>query len=59
MQRLVYTVDIDNEIYELDYLHGVLNEVIGEEIGCCIERSRLESPDEINEIGEWEEDENE
>lgn len=56
MQRLVYTVDIDNEICELDYLHRVLNEVIGEEVGCCIKRSRLESSDEINEIGEWEDE---
>lgn len=54
MQRLVYTVDIDNEICELDYLHNVLNEIVSEEIGCCISRSRLESEDEINEIGEWE-----
>jgi hypothetical protein len=57
MQRLVYTVDIDEEIYGADCLLEAIDATIKSEIGCKVLRSRLESPDEVCENGEWEDEE--
>ena len=59
MQRLIYTVDIDEEIYGADFLLEAIDETIKAEIGCEILKSRLESEVEVIENGEWEDDENE
>ena len=57
--KLTYTVEIDEEIFGLDGLNELLNETISNDIGCSVIKSRLESLDEINEIGEWEDTEDE
>lgn len=54
--KLVYTVEIDEEIYNLDGLLESLDETISSDTDCNILRSRLESPDEICETGDWEDD---
>lgn len=60
MQRLIYTVDIDEEIYGLDsYLLDALDYEVTSRVGCNVIKSRLELPEEIIENGEWEDDENE
>jgi hypothetical protein len=56
MQRLTYTVEIDEEFEEFDFLHDLLNAVIQEELGCNITRSKLETPDEIIMDGDWEDE---
>lgn len=53
MQRLTYTVEIDEEFEEFDYIHELLNDIIREELGCNIIRSKFETPDEIILDGEW------
>jgi hypothetical protein len=52
--ELVYRVEIDEEIYNLDGLLESLDETIHLSVDCNIIKSRLESPDEICETGEWE-----
>ena len=52
--KLVYTVEIDEEIYNLDGLLESLDETIHLSVDCNIIKSRLESPDEICETGDWE-----
>jgi hypothetical protein len=52
--KLVYTVEIDEEIYNLDGLLETLDETILLSTDSNIIKSRLESPDEICETGEWE-----
>jgi hypothetical protein len=59
MQRLVYTVDIDEEVYGADYLLEAIDATIESEIGCKVLKSRLESNVEIIEKGEWEDEEDE
>lgn len=54
MQRLIYTVDIDEEVYSIDGLLIALDEVVEYETDCNVIRSRIESPAEICETGEWE-----
>ncbi|MNC79244.1 hypothetical protein D3C75_1316700 [compost metagenome] len=54
--ELVYRVKIDDEIYNLDGLLESLDETISSGTDCKILRSRLESPDEICETGDWEDD---
>ena len=56
MQRLVYIVDIDEEMYGLDFLLDLLDAATQSGTGCKIIRSRLGSPDEICDTGDWEED---
>lgn len=55
MQRLVYTADIDDEVFELEGLLKTLDEVIEASTDCNVIKSRIESPDEVCENGEWEE----
>lgn len=57
MQRLVYTVDVNDEFSELDSLRETLDFVVENELGCGVIKSRLESPDEVCENGEWEDEE--
>ena len=59
MRGLVYTVEIDEEIYGADYLLEAIDATIEAEIGCKALRSRLESDAEIIENGEWEDCEDE
>jgi len=54
--KLVYTVEIDEEIYCLDGLLESLDETINLSVETNILKSRLESPDEICETGDWEDD---
>ena len=56
MQRLTYTVDIDEEIYGLDCLLDMLNAIIESETDSEVLKSRLESKDEICEIGDWDDE---
>lgn len=56
MMRLIYTVDIDEEVYDLSGLLNDLDETVQLATDCCVKRSRIESPDEICENGEWEDD---
>ena len=56
MQRITYTVDIDEEIYGDPFLLETLNVIIEQEVGCKVIRSRIETDEEIIEIGEWEGD---
>ena len=59
MHRLVYTVDIDEEIFGLEGLLETLDETVQQSTDCFVNRSRIESPAEICENGEWEDDKNE
>ena len=59
MQRLVYTVDIDEEVFNIDGVLEALDETVREATDCNVIRSRLESPDEVCENGEWEDEEDE
>jgi hypothetical protein len=59
MQRIIYTVDIDEEVYELDGLLDALDITVQLSTDCFVERSRIESPAEVCENGEWEEEEDE
>ena len=52
--ELVYRVQIDEEIYNLDGLLESLDETIRLSTDSNIIKSRLESPDEICETGDWE-----
>ena len=53
---LTYTFEINDAIFGLDHLLEVMNEGLQILTGCEILRSRLESPDEICETGEWDND---
>lgn len=59
MQRLIYTVDIDDKFEGLGCLHELLDSTVQCELGCGVVRSRLETDDEVCENGEWEDEENE
>ena len=54
MQRLIYTVEVDEEFYGLEFFHGLLDEITREELGCSVIRSKLETTDEVCESGDWE-----
>ncbi|WP_156034777.1 hypothetical protein [Clostridium sp. KNHs205] len=54
--KLVYTVEIDDEIYSLDGLLELLNETVNSTTDCMVLKSRIESSDEICETGDWEDD---
>lgn len=54
--KLVYTAEIDEEIYSLEGLRESLDQTMFLIIGCNILKSRLESPDEICESEGWEDD---
>ncbi len=54
--KLVYTAEIDEEIYNLDGLLELLDETVSSSTDCNVLKSRLESPDEICESGDWEDD---
>jgi hypothetical protein len=56
MQKLVYTVEVDEEFTGLDSFREILDFTTENELGCGVIRSKLESPDEVCENGEWEED---
>jgi hypothetical protein len=57
--RLTYTVDIDEDVYELDGLLAALDTTVQLSTDCFVERSRIESSDETCENGEWEDEDNE
>jgi len=59
MQRLVYTVEIDEEYICLDSLLTLLDDTAKNELGCDVIRSKLETPEEIITNGEWEDEEDE
>lgn len=54
MQRLVYMVDIDEEITAIDGLLEALDTTVQLVTDCNVIGSRLESPDEVVENGELE-----
>lgn len=53
LSRLTYTFEVNYSPFGLDSLLEILNEGVQITTGCEIIRSRLESPDEICEMGEW------
>lgn len=60
MQRLIYTVDIEDPLgglEEFSGFHEMLDFYTENELGCSVLRSRLETDDEIIEYGEWEDGE--
>ena len=55
MQRLVYTVDIDEDFDMIgDSFFELLDATVQEELGCNVVRSKLETPDEVMSRGDWE-----
>ncbi len=56
MQRLVYTVDIDEEFSDLTGLFELLEAIVEDELDCNVIRSSLETEEEIISKGDWEED---
>ncbi len=56
MQRLIYTVDIDEEFTDLTGFFELLEAVVEEELGCNVIRSMLETEEEIISRGEWEDE---
>ncbi len=57
MQRLIYTVDIDEEFSDLTGFFELLEAITEDELSCKVIRSKLESPEEIILKGEWEDEE--
>jgi hypothetical protein len=58
MQRLIYTVDIDEEFDVIgESFFELLEAIVEDELGCKAVRSKLETPDEVMSKGEWEEEE--
>jgi hypothetical protein len=58
MQRLIYTVDIDEEFDVIgESFFELLEAIVEEELGCNVVRSKLELPDEVMSRGEWEDEE--
>lgn len=57
IQRLTYTVDIDEEFVGMDSLLELLEAIVEDELGCNVLRSKLESPEEIAYKGDWEDEE--
>ena len=56
VQRLVYTVDIDEEFSDLTGLFELLEAIVEDELGCKVIRSSLETEEDIISKGDWEED---
>lgn len=54
--RLIYTVEINEEIFGLDGVLRVLDDALEEELGSVIVKSRIESRDEVCEKGNWEDE---
>lgn len=59
MQRLVYTVDIEDGISLDDTFLETLDQVVEDITGCKVMRSKVMDDDAIVENGEWEEEEDE
>lgn len=57
MQRLVYTVDIDEEFSDLTGLFELLEAIVEDELDCNVIRSSLETEEEIISKGDWEDEE--
>jgi hypothetical protein len=57
--KIVYTVEIDEDVYELEGLMSTLDTTVSLATDCLVLRSRIESLDETCENGEWEEKEDE
>ncbi len=57
MQRLIYTVDINEEFIGMDSLLELLEAIVEDELDCKVIRSKLETSDEIAYKGEWEDEE--
>ncbi len=57
MQRLVYTVDIDEEFSDLTGLFELLEAIVEDELDCKVIRSKLETPEEEISKGDWEDEE--
>ncbi len=55
--KIVYTADIDEEIYELHELMNTLNETMEAAVGCKVLKSKLESDEEVCEMDEGEDNE--
>ena len=57
MQRLVYTVDIDEDFDVIgESFFELLEAIVEEEMGCNVVRSKLETPDEVMSKGDWEDE---
>lgn len=56
MQRLVFIADIDEEFTELGTFFEELNDTVTTWLDCKVVRSKLETPDEVYENGEWEDE---
>jgi hypothetical protein len=56
MQRLIYTIDIDEEFVGMDGILGLLDAEVESRLDCIVIRSKLESPDEIAYEGDWEDE---
>lgn len=52
--KLIYTVEIDEDVFELNGVLKTLNDVLEEKTDSTIIKSRIESPDEVCENGDWE-----
>ncbi len=54
--RIVYTADIDEEIYETYELMITLNETMEAAVGCKVIKSKLETDEEVCEMDAGEDD---
>jgi hypothetical protein len=57
MQRLIYTVDIDEEFVGMDSVLDLIDAEVESILDCNVIRSKLESPEEIAYSGDWEDEE--
>jgi hypothetical protein len=57
MQRLVYTVDIDEEFSDLTGFFELLEAIVEDELDCNVIRSSLETEEETISKGNWEDEE--
>jgi hypothetical protein len=53
-QRLIYTVDIDEEFSDLTGFFELPEAITEDELGCKVIRSKFETPEEIISKGGWE-----
>ncbi len=56
MQKMIFTFETDEEFEVLDAFFQSLEDVVEDELGCKVIRSKLETPDEIYFNGEWEDE---
>ncbi len=56
IQRLVYTVDIDEEFSDLIGLFELLESIVEDELDCNVIRSSLETEEEIISKGDWDDE---